>query len=233
MSKNANEISYQRVLLFGQYDALLSRERIDRATIPKGLYCYDIRHSESNWSAPTAIEPDVRVNRYGTILCKEPIELNSNGDNPLDPYRKMTVRSIQRKEKGVSLFEWHTASRIRVVVVKPMEKPQTVWLDSDLSSLQAAVGGSIEVVYPFGDDPAVLICNEEGKLLHLPPNRLLKDECGNAHDVLCGTFFIMGVGEEDFISLTDAQVSRYSEMYRSEMLLPVPATIKKPKLQER
>lgn len=233
MNKNANDISYQRVLLLGQYDALLSFERIDKATIPTGLYRYDIRHSDSCWASPATIEPGVGVNWYGTILCKEPIELSSNRDNPLDPYRKVMARSFQNKEKDVSLSEWLTASRIRVVVVKPLEKPVADWIDNDLASLQAMVGGDIEAVYPFGNDPAVLVCNENGKLLNLPPNRLLKDDRGNMRDVLCGTFFIAGVGEEGFISLTETQVREYIKMYRDEVLLPAPAVTKKPKQQER
>ncbi len=39
-------------------------------------------------------------------------------------------------------------------------------------TLQAAVGGDIQAVYPY-EDPVALICNEEGKLMGLPLNRAL------------------------------------------------------------
>ena len=52
------------------------------------------------------------------------------------------------------------------------------------------------------------------------PNRLLKDERGEAYDVVHGTFFIAGLGEEDFKSLTDEQVKTYKTMYSKEMLFP-------------
>ena len=33
------------------------------------------------------------------------------------------------------------------------------------------------------------VCNDEGKLLGLTPNRLLKDAKGEPYDMVCGTFF--------------------------------------------
>lgn len=61
---------------------------------------------------------------------------------------------------------------MNVLLFKPGEPPRAMELDGSLSAMQAVVGGRIQAVYPF-PEPVALICNDEGKLLHLPPNRCL------------------------------------------------------------
>lgn len=106
---------------------------------------------------------------------------------------------------------------IRVLVVEPMEEPRLTEIPNDLSAMQQLVGGYIQAVYPY-EDSVALVCNEEGKLMCLPSNRMLRDSAGDPYDVICGTFFVAGLGEEDFCSLTDEQASRYRELFSGEML---------------
>ncbi len=108
-----------------------------------------------------------------------------------------------------------------VLVVEPMKRPHVQEIDGSLASMQKLVGGTIQAVYPF-DDPVALICNDEGKLMNLPCNRFLYDEQRNPYDVICGTFFVVGVGEENFKSLTDRQIRKYHEMYSREVILTAP-----------
>ncbi|MCD8008246.1 MAG: DUF3846 domain-containing protein, partial [Clostridiales bacterium] len=68
-------------------------------------------------------------------------------------------------------------NKIDVLLVKPGEFPQPFQISTELEALQAAVGGDIQVVYPY-DDPVGLVCNEEAKLTGLPLNRALRDEDG-------------------------------------------------------
>ena len=103
-----------------------------------------------------------------------------------------------------------------------MAPPTVQEIDGSLESMQKVVGGDIQAVYPF-DDPVALVCNDEGKLLGLPMNRARTDEHGVPYDIVCGTFFIAGVGREDFVSLTEQQIEKYQEKYTNEMLLSVPA----------
>ena len=63
---------------------------------------------------------------------------------------------------------------------------------------------------------------QEGKLLGLPPNRVLTDEHGVPYDLVCGTFFLVGVGEERFTSLTEEQIRHYQDKYSREMAFPIP-----------
>ena len=102
-----------------------------------------------------------------------------------------------------------------------MTPPTVQEIDGSLESMQKIVGGDIEAAYPF-DDPVALICNSEGTRLDLPMNRALTDDHGVPYDFVCGTFFMAGVGREDFISLTEQQIEKYKDKYSNEMILSVP-----------
>lgn len=105
------------------------------------------------------------------------------------------------------------AERIRVVLVEPHKKATATVIDHTLQDLQKIVEGYIECVYPF-DDNACIICNEEGKINGLEPNRALTDEEGNVVDVVFGTFIVAGLTEESFGSLTEKQAEKYYELYK-------------------
>ena len=64
--------------------------------------------------------------------------------------------------------------------------------------------------------------NDEGKLLGLPRNRALTDDHGVPYDIVCGTFFVAGLKEDDFASLTEQQIEKYKDKYSNEMILSVP-----------
>ena len=61
----------------GQYIDL----RIDRTTIPEGLYAYDCRHGDDNdWVTPVTIETRVVVNFAGTFITNIPIQFPKGCD---------------------------------------------------------------------------------------------------------------------------------------------------------
>ena len=112
---------------------------------------------------------------------------------------------------------------MQVVIVEPKKKPMVQDIDSGLESMQKIVGGPIEAVYPF-DEPVVLICNEEGKLLNLPLNRALRDDEGTVYDIISGTFFLCAAPPDSdrFAGLTDQQIKTYMERFdMPEMFLNV------------
>ena len=110
-----------------------------------------------------------------------------------------------------------SSDTMRVLVVEPEKEPYAKEIGSGLSSLQKEVGGYIEAVYPF-EDPVAIICNEEGKLEGLPLNRALRDEDGHVYDIIAGTFLIAGLSEDNFCSLNDAQLEKFSVLYKSPEL---------------
>ena len=101
-----------------------------------------------------------------------------------------------------------------VLVVEPGKTPYVKEIDPGLASLQHEVDGWIEAVYPF-EDPVAIVCNEEGKLNGLPLNRaLIDDESGEIYDIVAGTFLVTGLTEDNFGSLNDEQIKKFSERFR-------------------
>lgn len=83
--------------------------------------------------------------------------------------------------------------------------------------MQATVGGSIQAIYPFEEQVAV-VCNDDALSLQLPFNRSMEGGYGGVF----GTFFVVGLGEEDFVSLTPEQMERYKDKFHhAEILLDV------------
>ena len=100
-----------------------------------------------------------------------------------------------------------------VVMVEPGKLARTAVIGNDLLSLQNAVGGNIQSVYPFEDEIA-LICNEEGKCLGLPANRAIYVD-NEMVDIVCGKFFICGapLDKDNFDSLSEEQIEKYKTMF--------------------
>ena len=84
-----------------------------------------------------------------------------------------------------------------------------------LEQMQAIVGGLIEPIYPYHQEVAI-VCNEEGLINGLPFNRSVPGGYGGVF----GTFFICGLGEEDFCSLPPKLMERFKKEFKnSEILL--------------
>ena len=107
---------------------------------------------------------------------------------------------------------------MNVLVVEPGYLPyEKEILDSadHLEQMQAIVGGLIEPIYPYHEEVAI-VCNEEGLINGLPFNRSVPGGYGGVF----GTFFICGLGEEDFCSLPPKLMERFKkEFNNSEILL--------------
>ena len=124
-----------------------------------------------------------------------------------------------------------------ILLVSPGQQPKKVTIDGTLAAMQRIVGGPIQAVYPF-EEPVALICHEEGKLLSLPLNRALRSpDTGEIYDIIAGDFFLCAAppDSEYFESLTDDQLERYAQIFRtpeiflsapggSIIVLPLPAT---------
>ncbi len=105
---------------------------------------------------------------------------------------------------------------LKVLVVRPYEYPVVEEIEDKLEALQELVGGYIQVIYPW-EDSVGLVCNDEGKIMGLDNNRELKDEDGNTYDVIAGTFFICGLSLNNFKSLNEEQIKKYTEMFREPL----------------
>ena len=101
---------------------------------------------------------------------------------------------------------------IKVLKVAPFLPPKVIVLENNLTALQDAVSicadykSLIEVIDL--DEKTCIICNEEGKLIGLEPNRRLGD------DILCGVFYVAGQDKNgNFVSLNDSQIAQYSQIF--------------------
>ena len=109
------------------------------------------------------------------------------------------------------------SDKMTVLVVEPEKAPYTQEINNDLGALQKAVGGYIQAVYPY-EEPVAIIVNEEGKLNGLPLNRALRNNSGSPYDVTAGTMLIVGLGEEDFCSLTPELLQKFTEKFKTPEL---------------
>lgn len=78
MRYNALEQRYMEIRVFGK-PALFHDMRLDRNTVPKGLYLYEVRYDDDNKGEPVQLAEKILVNHFGTILTKEPITLDPDG----------------------------------------------------------------------------------------------------------------------------------------------------------
>ena len=102
---------------------------------------------------------------------------------------------------------------MNVLMVEPGKVPYEKDIGDGLKAMQDAVGGYIQAVYPY-EDPVALVCNEEGKIEGLPLNRALKTEEGEIYDIISGNFFICGIGEENFCSLSPELAEKFKEEFK-------------------
>ena len=103
---------------------------------------------------------------------------------------------------------------MKVIIVKPFTQPYTKEIKGDLQSMQEIVGGYIEVIYPF-DDKIALVCNEEGKLKGLKPNRFILDRNTGVCDFIYGDFFLCyaPADSEEFQSIPDNLIQKYIDKF--------------------
>ena len=103
-------------------------------------------------------------------------------------------------------------SKIKVLLIEPSKHPRIVEIENTLEAKQKRVQGSIEAVYPY-DDPVALVCNEEGKFNGMPFNRVLRDENNSIYDFVHGQFFLCGISESNFTSISDDLAKKYSQVF--------------------
>ena len=108
---------------------------------------------------------------------------------------------------------------MKVLYVKPMEKPVVKNIGTKLEDLQKEVEGWIQIVYPF-DDSVCIICNEEAKITGMDLNRGLKlSDCGEEendelYDIIAGPFLVVGLGDDsDFRDLTEEEIQKYEKRF--------------------
>ena len=98
---------------------------------------------------------------------------------------------------------------MNVLVVEPGFLPYEKEING-LEEMQKTVGGLIQAIYPFQEEVG-LVCNENGIFEGLEFNRSIPER---SYGGIFGTFFVCGLGEEDFISLTPEQMKTYGRRFK-------------------
>ena len=95
---------------------------------------------------------------------------------------------------------------MKILIVEPGKPPRKADIPHTLHTMQQTVGGYIQAIYPW-DDPVALVCDEEGLLKRTEFNRIVAPDVA-----IFGTFFLCGLGEEDFDDLSDDLMEKYSSL---------------------
>ncbi len=113
-------------------------------------------------------------------------------------------------EKEVSEMQ---EEMMTVLVVEPMKAPYVKHIPNELEDLQQAVGGDIEMTYPFDDEVGILL-NGNGKFEGLPLNRALYDDHGQVYDAIAGTFLTIMRRFSEYLRLEYPKVKSCCELDR-------------------
>ena len=92
---------------------------------------------------------------------------------------------------------------MKVVMVEPNKPAYIAEIEHSLKGMKEAVGGLIEPIYYLNEPRAVMVGNEEAKLIGMEGNRRFGDR------IVAGPFFICGDNGEDFCSLSDELCEKY------------------------
>ncbi len=183
---------------------------------------YDIKITET-------LEKTVTVRAENLSAAQEKVsQAYSNSEYEFEPVELINTEFQVKSEREI---EPTSFSKMDALLVKPNMFPQPVQIGCELEDLQDIVGGDIEAISPF-NEPVALIMDENGKMSGKEWNRALRDEHGKIYDIVAGDFLVVGLGEEDFCSLSPDMMRRFEEhfhqpetfvrMGRSVMALPLP-----------
>ena len=103
---------------------------------------------------------------------------------------------------------------MNVLVVEPGMAPYEKEING-LKEMQATVGGLITASYPY-KEPVAIVSNDESIFEGMPFNRSIEGGYGG----IFGTFFVCGLNEDKFCSLTPEQMEHYKQKYlKAEVLI--------------
>lgn len=148
------------------------------------------------------------------LLHMEDMQAVSSGTNGIIDFIDDQGQLHMKWENGSSLalipgedqFEV-IQKAIDVIKVEPGKVPERTTLLEEYENLKEVFDGRFE--YVNLSDNTVLICDEEGKLKELEPNRRLEN------DIIVGTFYIAGdEGSDHLVSLTEGQMEEYENRFQ-------------------
>lgn len=122
------------------------------------------------------------------------------------------VDSVGFKPIEFDITQTNYSDLQKILVVENGKEPYVAEIQNCYKARSSVVNGLIEAVYFEPKHDAIVFCNEEFLLNGSEPNRLVGDT------LIHGTFYVVGntqneYGEWESCSLTDEQISKYSQMF--------------------
>ena len=105
---------------------------------------------------------------------------------------------------------------IKVIFVEPGKFAEVREIPASMETFKSIltckpVSGQIKQIYPFEDEVAIVI-DEDEKFNNTAPNRALIID-HRIRDILYGTFLVCGLGEENYESLSPELCDKYKDMF--------------------
>ena len=117
--------------------------------------------------------------------------------------------------------EYVKPEKLRVLLIPYNKEPEVIEIDNKLEAMQALVGGLIQAVHveSDGDDGAGVDvwCNEEFLMLYPEQRNRMVITAGEIGYPLWihGPFYVARTDDDgNTLSLTDADIKKYSQVYR-------------------
>jgi hypothetical protein len=149
---------------------------------------------------------------WSEFASKYRAALNEDMENE-EKLLRLAAEVVERAETNAA--EDPTSDEVLIVMVEPNKRPYKMIVKNELDTFKAIVGGWVEHISiaerPNGSRIGIFL-NEEGKLINLPPNRLIIRNRGG--DEFVGTFCIVAHNlEGDTVTLTDAEANEYIKKF--------------------
>ena len=169
MNANAQKEEYEHVKIFG-YPALLTTSRIDRATVPEGWHCYDLRGSDYDPEKPIMVEDNiVVVNHAGTVLLPHDLNLDKieghrmRIENHLEYLDEMLTYQSFCEEYSISREENDNSGKdIKILCGSRRLKPEDISFGGEIvEMMDGTLNFYLESVFNVDEVFGTNICTDE------------------------------------------------------------------------
>ena len=103
---------------------------------------------------------------------------------------------------------------MKALLAEPMRDPQVVEIEDSLFAFQKLLGNRIDIADDFVE-PIAIIFNEESEKLGMTNVFFFCDAHCNPRYMIRGKILVVGVSGEFPCSLTEEQIKRYEQIFRS------------------
>lgn len=225
MREKEHELSLERIVLAQTYSGQPNDERAGKVY---DYVFYKAEESKIPGLDASAMSPiaHIEVNEVTDTYKYKSEKQGTDFEVPLRKAKVLAKNIIKQidapdisytdfsKQFEEQIENYREKHQMRIVVVEPGKPAYEHRIEKGLHAKQSIVGGLIEPISFLEEQDAIIIRNDEARLMELEPNRTFKNIPGPlCHSTVCGTFFICGDNGEEFTSLTKQQADKYVKQF--------------------